>query len=122
MTNKVPAFRIYIAGPMTGYPALNFPAFFRMEQLLLKAGYAFRNPARINPSKTPHLSEQAYWQECMKRDIAQLVQCDTIILLKGYENSKGAMIEYNLAKELGLIALTEEYAIKHLELDTESKK
>lgn len=36
----------------------------------------------------------------MRADLKLLLDCDAIYLLKGYQNSKGAMIEYDLARIL----------------------
>lgn len=88
---------IYIAGPMTGLPDLNFPA-FRTEAARLRAlGWEVINPAEINPDK--HLS----WRECMMTDIAALVFCDAVQLLPGWDTSKGATLEHHIADRLGLI-------------------
>src|SRR3546814_10570753 len=37
---------IYIAGPMSGYPEWNYPAFFRAEYTLEREGWDVKNPAR----------------------------------------------------------------------------
>lgn len=94
-TGPAPA-RIYIAGPMTGLPELNFPAFAAEAARLRALGYDVVNPAEINPdhSKT--------WHECMRSDIAQLVTCECICLLPGWEHSKGATLELHIAERLGM--------------------
>jgi hypothetical protein len=38
----------------------------------------------------------------MVEDIRQLMTCDAIYMLKGWEKSKGASLEHHIAKELGL--------------------
>ena len=88
--------RIYIAGPMTGLPDLNFPAFHEMAGLLRGAGHDVVNPAEINPDTTMS------WHACMRRDIAELVTCDAIYLLDGWQASKGATLEHHIAERLGL--------------------
>lgn len=88
--------RIYVAGPMTGYPDLNFPLFHAVTADLRLLGHDVVNPAELNldPSKG--------WHECMRVDIRELVTCDSILMLQGWEKSKGAMLEHHIAKELGL--------------------
>jgi hypothetical protein len=54
----------------------------------------------INPLNNG-LTEKHSWAEHMKADIKMLMDCDEIYMLKGYTESKGAMIEYNLAQDLG---------------------
>ena len=71
--------RIYIAGPMTGLPDLNFPAFHAEAARLRALGYEVSNPAEINPDPT------AGWEACMRADIAELVKCDGVALLPGWE-------------------------------------
>ena len=88
--------RIYIAGPMTGLPDLNFPAFNRAAAILRAAGYEAINPAEINPDPT------AGWEACMRADIAELVKCDGVALLPGWERSRGASLEAHIAHSLGM--------------------
>jgi len=88
--------KLYIAGPMTGYAELNFPA-FRAEAARLRAlGFEIVNPAEIN------VDPDAGWLECMRADVKQLVDCDGIALLPGWQQSRGACIEHALARDLGL--------------------
>lgn len=88
--------RIYLAGPMTGYEGLNFPAFHRAAAALREAGFDVVNPAEINTDPT------ARWEDCMRADIAQLVTCERIALLPGWEQSRGARIEASIANALGM--------------------
>lgn len=90
---------LYIAGPMTGLPDLNFPAFHAKAADLTALGFEVVNPAEINPD------QQLPWLECMRRDIAALVYCDGIHLLPGWRWSKGATLEYFIAKRLGLLII-----------------
>lgn len=87
---------IYVAGPMTGLPSLNFPAFYAEATRLRADGYEVVNPAELNPD--PAMP----WHECMRRDIAALVTCDVIQLLPGWANSKGATLEEHIAQRLGM--------------------
>ena len=97
--------RIYIAGPMSGIDSLNFPAFHEAAARLRGQGFEVVNPAEINPDHAMP------WAECMRRDIAELVKCDAIYLLPGWENSKGANLERDIASRLGMILMIEEVAI-----------
>lgn len=88
--------RIYIAGPMTGFPELNFPSFHAAAARIREMGHDAVNPAEINPDKGMS------WKDCMKTDIAALVTCDAIHLLDGWEKSKGATLEAHIAERLEL--------------------
>lgn len=86
--------RIYVAGPMTGLPDFNYPAFNAEAERLRAIGYRVENPAN-NP-------KQATWQEYMREAVAQLAKCDMVVVLPGWENSRGALIENGLAVSLGI--------------------
>jgi len=87
--------RIYIAGPMTGLPGFNYAAFHEAAHALRAEGHHVENPAENdNPG--------ASWAWYMRKAIAQLVTCDQIYLLPGWENSRGARIEADLANKLGM--------------------
>lgn len=95
--------KVYIAGPMTGLPELNFPAFHRVAARLRAQGHEVANPAEINADPTMG------WNTCMRRDIPELVTCDAIVLLPGWERSKGATLEHHIARalDMGVRELTE---------------
>lgn len=87
--------RIYVAGPMTGYSELNFPAFHAAADALRAQGHHVENPAEINADPT------AQWLDCMRADIARLVTCEAVFMLPGWEKSRGANVEHSLAVGLG---------------------
>ncbi|PZQ77956.1 MAG: hypothetical protein DI563_02010 [Variovorax paradoxus] len=89
--------RVYIAGPMTGMPDLNYPEFHSVAGYLRELGYQVENPAE-NP-EPPCGSWEAY----MRMAIAQLVKCDEVHMLRGWSRSRGAKIEHELARTLGLV-------------------
>ena len=86
----------YIAGPMSGLPELNFPAFHAKAAELRAQGFDAVNPAEINADPA------AGWNACMRADIAQLVTCDGVVLLPGWERSRGASLEAHIAHALGM--------------------
>ncbi|GFM49017.1 hypothetical protein PSCICE_02840 [Pseudomonas cichorii] len=85
--------KIYISGPMTGLPELNFPAFNAESARLRAMGFDVVNPAELNP-------DGASWGDCMRKDIAALMGCDTVATLPGWENSKGAQLEVLIGQRL----------------------
>lgn len=87
--------RIYLSGPMTGLPALNFPAFAAMTDKLRAQGFDVVSPAEINP-------DGGSWGECMRRDIVELLGCDTVATLPGWLGSEGAFLEVTIAAHLGM--------------------
>lgn len=86
--------RIYLSGRMTGLPKFNYPAFNAEAARLRGLGYHVENPAE-NPA-------QPDWNSYMKQAIRQMLTCDVVAVLPGWMESKGACIEVNLARRLGL--------------------
>jgi hypothetical protein len=86
--------KIYVAGPMTGLPDFNYPAFNVAAAKLRAIGHTVFNPAE-NP-----VPACGTWQGYMRLALAQLVQCECIVLLPGWSDSRGALIEHKLAKVL----------------------
>lgn len=91
--------RIYIAGPMTGLPEFNYPAFHAEAARLRLLGFHVENPAE---NAAPPCGS---WAGYMRLAIAQLVTCDAICLLPGWSASRGACIEHGLAVHLGLAVM-----------------
>lgn len=88
--------RIYLSGPMTGKPELNFPAFNAEAQRLRLLGYDVVNPVDLNPDPA------ATWSECMRKDLAALLTCDGLALLPGWQASGGANLELHVAHRVGI--------------------
>lgn len=88
--------RVYVCGPMTGYPSLNFPAFNREAKRMRALGYEVINPAEICPDPMMR------WEDCMRADIPVLITCDAVVLLPGWERSRGATLERHIAEALGM--------------------
>ena len=98
--------KLYIAGPMSGIPQFNFPAFFAAGDALRAAGYEVVNPAEIDheedkglamKSKDGQLSKSGHrktWGDFLMRDVKLIAdQVDGIAVLPGWENSRGARLE-----------------------------
>jgi len=88
--------RLCIAGPMTGLPDFNYPAFRTAAAQLRAAGYSVTNPAENG------LREGTRWVECMDRAIPQVFEAEGLALLPGYHASNGARIEAAIARGRGI--------------------
>ena len=95
----MPAKRIYLAGPMTGLPEYNYPAFHAEAARLRGLGFHVENPAE---NQAPACGT---WQAYMRNAVRQMLTCEAIALLPGWHASRGAVLERNLARELGLQVL-----------------
>jgi hypothetical protein len=115
--------RIYIAGPMRGYPYFNFPAFDNATVHLRNAGWEVFNPAdkdrelhgknfalrfpdgNINDATLEGFS----LREALAVDTNWICkQANAIYMLKGWEDSGGARAEHALAHALRLEFIYEE--------------
>lgn len=90
--------RAYLAGPMTGYEEHNFPAFTSHAAWLRQHGYEVVNPAELEALETGPRKEWAYY---LKRDIRELLTCNCIAVMRGWENSPGATLEVYIGWRLG---------------------
>ncbi len=76
-------------------------AFSRAEEKLMAQGYDPVNPFRNG------LPDEAHWRAHMRADIALLLACDYIYMLKDWELSKGAKLELDVASSCGIKVLFE---------------
>ena len=88
--------KIYLAGPMTGLPEFNYPAFNAAAARLRALGHEVLNPAE-NP-----VPPCGSWAGYMRLGLSQLVQCECIVLLPGWADSKGALFERKTAQVLAM--------------------
>ena len=88
--------RIYLAGPMSGLPEFNYPAFHAEAARLRALGYHVENPAE-NPVPACK-SWTGYMAICMP----QIATCEAVALLPNWETSRGANREYGYAIGRGL--------------------
>jgi hypothetical protein len=97
---------VYLGGPMRGKPQYNFPAFMEAEEYINSLGYNVVNPADhdlgvgVEPLEGV---DDKLRGELLLWDFTQIVRhCQAIYLLRGWQQSEGATLEYLLAKTLGM--------------------
>lgn len=102
--------KVYIAGPMRGYPQYNFPAFKEARERLREKGYDVVCPAEedekegFDPNCYLEVPPDKY-EEFLKRDFKMIKRCDAIVLLPGWDKSEGARSEatYAIGKDIKLM-------------------
>lgn len=89
--------KIYISGPVTGHKNYK-EQFGSMSYLLKKYGHKPVNPVQVMDSVRGVLD----YKTILNADLELLEGCDGILLLPGFEESKGAKKEFEKAKKLEL--------------------
>ena len=111
----------YISGPMENIKGFNFDQFNQAEEWLKNRGYSVVNPVKIPRDKIPGYKKQIeeassmferffptkiawtvdkkIWIECMKQDLDEMRKrkITHIMMLPGWENSRGAVMEHYVA-------------------------
>jgi hypothetical protein len=91
-----PADVVYISGPMTGQPDCNRPLFNAVaERLQVKARCRVLNPAR-------HPDGLGEWADYMRLALADLARATKVVVLPGWDKSRGARLENDIARRLGI--------------------
>jgi len=96
--------KIFLSGPMTNIDKYNFPEFNRKAEMLRSRGWEVVNPVDIclKYKFEKVISDKTVFNAMVKEELEQLVTCDAIYMMKGWENSLGAMKEYVLARRHNL--------------------
>lgn len=102
--------RVYVAGPIRGYPDGNRAKFDQAVALLKEMGHQPVNPHDIPTNHEgpciggpASVEDHTHQYGCYLRDdIMVLMFCDAIALLPGWQNSKGAATEAHVAQSIGL--------------------
>lgn len=89
--------KVYLCGPMSHYPDLNYPSFHKHAAWLRSLGYEVLNPAE-NP-------EQEDWAGYMRVALRQVLDADMVATLANWQCSRGAKVEVDLANALGIPVL-----------------
>lgn len=117
---------LYLAGPMSGIPKFNYPAFQEAAGVLRTRGFSVRNPAEMDSPEVQRASmkcetgtfaelyekigepeHQCTWGDFLSEDVKLIAdEVDAVALLPGWENSRGARLEafvaYSVQKEVYL--------------------
>lgn len=108
--------RAYLSGPITGLPEGNLPAFRELQAwLLANLDVAASVPHDIEPATHPGPCPDPDYKGAtggehaglchVRADLVDMLMQDTVIMLPGWENSRGCNIERDLALKLGMPVL-----------------
>ena len=108
--------KIYLAGPMRGYKAYNHPAFDAAAARLRAEGHSVFSPAEHDREAFPEFDwynmtgnmeadgfTGSNMRTMIKKDLNWIADnADAIVLLPGWQKSRGVKIEHALGEFLGL--------------------
>lgn len=83
--------KLYVAGPMSGYPEANYPAFNAASEALRKAGFEVANPADV------HIETQHHYVDLLREDLKVMFECKGVATLENWWESTGARNEVQVA-------------------------
>lgn len=89
--------KIYIAGKVTGEPVeICVRKFAEAQKVIQNLGFEAINPLEVVGNwQTP-------WDVAMKKCLHALIDCEGVVLLEDWKDSKGATIERQLAEDLDI--------------------
>jgi len=92
--------KLYLAGPMTGYPAYNFPAFHAAAAALRARGHDVWSPAERDEQEgfNPQTDTAHPLRYYMRWDLPAVLESDAVATLPGWEESVGANLEVHVAQ------------------------
>lgn len=103
--------KVYISGAITNNPHYHYQ-FGEAEAKLIKEGHAVLNPCK---------NEGFTYREYINMGLCELMHCDAIYMLEGWENSTGAKLEYEYAIAVGLEVMGYKPEIKPVKLTEKDK-
>lgn len=96
--------KLYVAGPMTGFENFNRAWFDEAENVLHLNGHDVHTPVKGDIEFYGSWEEAIThpWQEHLTRDVGRLLEgdFDAIVLLPGWEASRGARLEFATATDV----------------------
>lgn len=100
--------KVYVAGPMTGIPAFNFPAFHAAAAELRAKGHEVVSPAEMDSADSQAAAEASpdgspgsgsangeTWGDFLARDVKLMADSgiEAVYVLPGWDHSRGARLE-----------------------------
>ena len=95
--------KVYISLPISGHPIEERVAYANMvrnnliEVISQTCGFLGRNLRVVTPFDICPESDKPY-SYYMGKDIEALLECDAIYMCEGWQNSKGCMAEFEVAR------------------------
>lgn len=106
--------KIYLSGPISGLTPSEYHENFEKAEEYIKAnGHEPLSPLNVKAckeescQKKPEYKESGEylhsWECYLKYDLLAMLECEGIIMLPGWESSKGATLEHETAQKAGMM-------------------
>ena len=92
--------RIYLSGPITGIK--NYTLNFLRAENVLRSQNEFKGCDVINPARLGNVLPRGTHAEYMELCYALVGMADKMVMLVGWQQSKGAMLEKRMAEEMDM--------------------
>lgn len=89
--------KVYLSGPMTGFPNHNYDAFHRVAGYLRDNGFFVMSPAETAGGQ--YHEDLRPW--LLAHDISVITSVDMVFVMPGWERSAGCLLELHVAQETG---------------------
>jgi hypothetical protein len=96
--------KCYIAGKVSGLDEKVYRSNFRRAEIAVSVlGYE-----PVNPVELPHDHDRT-WQSYMREAMIEMLKCDLVYAQSNWQESHGASLEIELAKELQMPIIYQKY-------------
>lgn len=110
--------KIYLAGPMSGIEGYNLKGFNMFAKHLREQGLDIVNPAELAVDDGTVAGSHP-WEYYVKYDLKFLLECNSMILIPGWRDSRGVRLELTIAATLKykVYLIGEDFRLKMFEED-----
>lgn len=108
--------KVYLSGPISGLTKEEYTELFRRaRQVATELGHEVVNPLEVNAcadmscvdlDDPPEGQGLHSWQCYLRYDLKEMLDCQAIAMLPGFEESRGANLELYVAEAVGMVIFT----------------
>ena len=95
LSSDIKGKRVYLSGPITN--TKNYKGLFMFAEALVDFGEAKQT---YNP--TSQIPSSSSWEQAMHRCLSEITNYDTVVMLPGWNASRGARLERDVALACGM--------------------
>lgn len=92
--------KVYLSGKIAGLPEEEYKQNFAQAAMDALAFFPDEQVTIVNPATLPAIHNS--WEDYLIRDLMLLKDCDAIVMLPNWKDSKGAIAEHAFAEGMGI--------------------